>query len=349
MKRLLLTWLLVLAGCQHPIQVRTDSVVRVPDGVAGKVQMELPGHIDAGPMLEVAIASPGCAGAKVKVAVIDLDGVLCNLDYVGPYSQGENPLAVFKEKLALAAADPAVRAVVLRINSQGGGVAATDLMLHEIRAFKSKTGKPVVTCFLDLGAGGAYYLACGTDAIVASPTSVVGGIGVVLNLYYATVAMELQNIFDVSIKEGPSIDMGSPSRKLTDEERKLLTAMAKEYHERFKTIVVEGRKNVQRDSPFFDGRIMTAHEAKNVGLIDGEGYLEDALALARQLAGIAEAQPVMYRRKGDPARSLYAASANRPIHGTFMPYSIPGLDRSRLPLFLYMWQADPTLLKLTGQ
>jgi len=204
MKRLLLTWLLVLAGCQHPIQVRTDSVVRVPDGVAGKVQMELPGHLDAGPMLEVPIASPGCAAAKVKVAVIDLDGILCNLDYVGPYSQGENPLAVFKEKLALAAADPAVRAVVLRINSQGGGVAATDLMLHEIRAFKSKTGKPLVTCILDLGAGGAYYLACGTDAIVASPTSVVGGIGVVLNLYYATVAMELQNIFDVSIKEGPA-------------------------------------------------------------------------------------------------------------------------------------------------
>jgi protease-4 len=341
--------LLLLAGCHHPIQVRTDSIVRAPDGVAGRVQMELPGHIDAGPMLEVSVGSPDCGGAKAKVAVIDLDGILCNLDYVGPYSQGDNPLAAFKEKLAAAAADGAVRAVVLRINSPGGGVAATDLMLHEIRAFKAKTGKPVVTCFLDLGAGGAYYLACGTDAIVASPMSVVGGIGVVLNLYYATVAMELQNVFDVSIKEGPKIDMGSPTRKLTDEERKLLTAMATEYHERFKTAVVTGRKNIQRDAAFLDGRIMTAHEAKSVGLIDGEGYLEDALALACELAGVSQARPIMYRRKGDPAHSLYDVSANRPIHATLIPYSVPGLDRSRLPLFLYMWQADPTMLKLTGQ
>src|SRR5262249_10604523 len=79
------------------------------------------------------------------------------------------------------------------------------------------------------------------------------------------------------------------------------------------------------------------------------GYLEDALTLARQLAGLSQAQPVLYRRKGDPAYSLYAVSANRPIQATLIPYSVPGLDRSRLPLFLYMWQADPTMLKLPGQ
>jgi len=94
---------------------------------------------------------------------------------------------------------------------------------------------------------------------------------------------------------------------------------------------------------------MSAREAKQTGLIDAEGYLEDALALARQLAGVSDAQAVLYRRKGDPAYSLYDTIANRPLQGTVIPYSIPGLDRSRLPLFLYMWQADPTLLKLTGQ
>jgi protease IV len=351
MKKLWLACVLamLLAGCRHPFSVRTDSFVHVPDGVNGKVQMEFPGQIDAGPMLEVAMPSPNCADAAAKIAVIDVDGILCNLDYVGPYSQGDNPLTAFKEKLAHAACDPAVRAVVLRINSPGGGVAASDLMLHEVQDFKKQTGKPVVACLLDVGAGGAYYLACGTDGIVASPTSVVGGIGVVLNLYYATVAMELQNIFDVSIRAGTSIDMGSPTRKLTPEERTLFDAMAKEYHARFKNVVVAGRNNVPADAAFFDGRVMSAAQAQQAGLIDGIGYLEDALAMARHLSDNSQARPVMYRRKGDPAYSLYATSANRPIHATFMPYSVPGLDRSRLPLFLYMWQADPTMLKMTGQ
>lgn len=351
MKRVWLLGMLAmaLAGCRHGFRVETNSTVHVPDGVNGKVEMQLPGQIDAGPMLEVPMPAPNCASAASKIAVIDVDGILCNLDYVGPYSQGENPLGSFKEKLAHAARDPAVRAVVLRINSPGGGVAASDLMLHEVQSFKRQTGKPVVACFLDVGAGGAYYLACGSDAIVASPSSVVGGIGVVLNLYYATVAMELQNVFDVSVRAGASIDMGSPSRKLSPEERKLFEAMAQEYHARFKSVVTAARRGVRPDAAFFDGRVMSAAQAQQAGLIDGVGYLEDALATARQLSGTAQARPVMYRRKGDPAYSLYASTANRPIHATFMPFSIPGLDRSRLPLFLYMWQADPTMLKMTGQ
>jgi protease-4 len=340
---------ILLAGCLHPMRVQTESIVRAPDGVSGKVQMELVGQSDQGPLLEVPIPRANCCGGPVKIAVIDVDGILCNTNYVGPYSLGENPLATFKEKLAAAAADPTICAIVLRINSPGGGVAATDLMLHELQSFKKQTGLPIVACLMDLGTGGAYYIACGADAIVASPASVVGGMGVVLNLFYATVAMELQNIFDVSIREGSSVDMGSPSRKLTPEERNLLTDMAKEYHERFKTVVVTARKNVRRDADFFDGRVMSATQAKQAGLIDQQGYLEDALDMAQKLAGVGQAQAMIYRRKGDPAYTLYATSANRPIHGTFMPYSIPGLDRSRLPLFLYMWQADPTMLKLTGQ
>jgi protease-4 len=354
MRRLSLPFVLLslIAGCQCLPPLRSDNIMRIPDGVSGKVQMEIPGQIDKGPLLEIPIDdadSPLSACAAHKIAVIDVDGILCNTDYVGPYSQGENPLAVFKEKLAVAAADPNVRAVVLRFNSPGGSVATIDMMLHEILAFKKQTGKPIVSCFLDLGTGGTYYLACGTDAIVATPGTIVGGFGVVLNLYNATVAMELQNVFDATIREGAKVDMGSPVRKLTDDEKTLLKSMAQEYHERFKTVVVAARKNVKRDADFFDGRIMTAHSAKQAGLIDHEGYLGDAIAMARQLANVDKARVLMYRRKGDPAYSLYASTANRPIHGTLMPYSIPGLDRSRLPLFLYMWQADPTMLKMTGQ
>src|ERR1700690_2427848 len=98
MKQLGCLWVLLLeAGCHGPFQVQTDSLLRVPDGVSGKVQMQIPGQIDAGPMLEVPISSAHCENAKSNIAVIDIDGILCNLDYVGPYSQGENPVATFKE------------------------------------------------------------------------------------------------------------------------------------------------------------------------------------------------------------------------------------------------------------
>src|SRR5579862_9743679 len=88
---------LLAAGCQCFPPVRTDNIMRLPDGITGKMQMDIPGQIDHGPMLEVPIAASDCADAKDKIAVIDVDGILCNTDYVGPYSQGENPLAAFKE------------------------------------------------------------------------------------------------------------------------------------------------------------------------------------------------------------------------------------------------------------
>ena len=104
-----------------------------------------------------------------KVAVIDVDGLLINRRKRGLMRDGENPVSMFVEKLDKAAADRNVKAVVLRINSPGGTVAASDAMYHSLREFKRETGKPVVTCILGLGCSGAYYLACGSDGIMAQP------------------------------------------------------------------------------------------------------------------------------------------------------------------------------------
>jgi len=94
---------------------------------------------------------------------------------------------------------------------------------------------------------------------------------------------------------------------------------------------------------------MTAAQAKADGLVDTVGYLPDAIHTACQLARTAgPARAVMYCRKGTPARSLLATTSNRPVQANWLPWSVPGLDRSRLPLFLYLWQAEPTMLRLTG-
>jgi protease-4 len=316
--------------------------------MCARVRTETAPVVDHGPVQEVPLPLLGCEPTQDKVAVLDVDGVLANLNFTGAASVGENPVSVFKEKLDAAAADPHVRAVVLRINTAGGGVAATDLMWHDLQEFRQGTRKPVVACLLDLGAGGGYYLAAGCDAIVAIPTSVVGGIGVMLNLYFAREAMAYFNFFDDSIRAGKHIDMGSPVRKVSEDEKKMFEAMAQTYHEQFQQVVRRGRPRLEADAKVFDGRVMATPEALKLGLIDQVGYLPDALNRALALAHAGPCRAVLYRRCGDAARSLYATTPNRPLQGGSLLPSVPGLDRSRLPLFLYMWQPEPTLFKWTG-
>ncbi len=105
------------------------------------------------------------------IAVIDVDGILLNMDMTGPASAGENPVSLFRERLDAAAADPCTRAVVVRINSPGGGVTASDIMRHDLEQFKNNTRFPVVACLMDIGAGGGYYVATAADQIVAHPTT----------------------------------------------------------------------------------------------------------------------------------------------------------------------------------
>jgi protease-4 len=335
-------------GCLGPLKTQSQSeaniFLRTP--VAAKVDATMHTVSDPGPLQEVSLAPCPHSGGD-KVAVIDVDGLLLNVNRVGPYSLGENLVAVFQEKLTAAAADPAVKAVVLRINSPGGSVAATELMWQTLMDFRQHSGKPVVACLLDMGAGGAYYLASGCDQVVAIPASVVGGIGVMLNLYYLEVAMEYWNVFGNPIKSGERIDMGTPTRKMTADEKAMLTAMAQEYHANFKQAVIHGRPRLKADAAVFDGRVMSASKAAEAGLIDAVGCLTEAIERARQLAGAGGAAVVMYSRAASPARSLYEVAPNRPVQGLNMPWSIPGLDRSRLPLFLYLWEVEPTLVRVS--
>ena len=107
--------------------------------------------------------------------MVDVDGLLLDDDAAGLGSAGENAVSVFRERLDAIQCNPRVRSVVLRIHSPGGSVTATDIMWRDLQAFRRKTGLPVVACLMDVATGGGYYLATAADAIVAHPTSVVGG------------------------------------------------------------------------------------------------------------------------------------------------------------------------------
>jgi protease-4 len=292
-------------------------------------------------------AGPRPNGAGV-IAIVDVDGLLINKNIGGIGALGENPVALFREKLDSLAADPTVAAIVLRINSPGGGVTAADIMARDLLQLKQTRNLPVVACLMDVGTGAGYYLACTADAIVAHPTSIVGGIGVILNAYNMEVAIEQFSIASIPIKAGERIDIASPEREMELEERALLQDMADEFHQRFQDHVRRLRP-AMRETQVFDGRVVTGVTARDWGLVDQLGYLDDAVVRARQLAQLPDDAPlVMLRRDNDRAHTLLDITPIAPSMSSLLPFKFPGLDRSSLPTFMYLWQPEPTLVSSSG-
>jgi protease-4 len=338
----------LVLGCQGFV-VRTRVALDAP--VETRVTAELtPVNPNAGRVRAVNVQAGVGSG---RVAIVDVDGLILNSPFVGPLSVGENPVALFREKLDAIEADPCVRAVVLRVNSPGGGVSACISMRRDLERFKERTRLPVVACLMDTAAGGAYYLASASDVVVAGPATVTGGIGVLLNLFNLQDLMGLYNVRPQMIKSGELVDIGTSARPLKPAERELLEAMASEFHQQMQNDIRRSRpKLILDEGRTFDGRIFTGTQAVTRGLADRIGDLDDAIQVAGQLGcGVTTERPrvVLYRRTNDPANSVYAVTANVPLQGAGLLPNLPGLDRSKLPTFLSVWQPELTIEKLGGK
>lgn len=335
---LLLFAIPVLAGCVHPL--RTQS----------SVTAELTPNSNERPIVEMPLEGSDKKSKGPKIAIIDVDGILLNTTYTGPYAMGDNPIDLFKEKLD-AARSPGIAAIVLRVNSPGGSVTAAEIMWSELMRFKQETGKPVVACLMDHGCGGAYYLATACDTIVAHPTTVVGGIGVVLNLYNFQGTLNLAKVENLSVKakDSPKIDLDYRLGVLNEDDKEMLIGMADELHDQFKKVVRSRRPNLKAQATTFDGRVFLAKEAVKRGLVDEVGHLPDAIQVARANAGCANAPAVMLHRTNDVARTAYATTPNTPLQVGLLGVSVPAGDRNKLPTFLYLWQPDPSMERLAGK
>ncbi len=347
--------LIAVSGCatipvSGTFRGSVDADARVAARVegSGSVEIKIPLASDPGPM----IATPVRAGqGGGRVGLIDVDGLLLNQNLTGLYSVGENPVASFREKLEAAAKEPQVTAIVVRIHSPGGGVTACDILAEELRRFRSETGKPVVCCLMDLATSGAYYLALGGDRIVAHPTTITGGVGSLINHYNLADAMAQLNLVADPIKSGPLVDLGSVTAPLDDASRELLQEMADSFRDRFRGRLHDRRKAMTAAdfTAIGDGRVVSAQKALSLKMVDQIGYVHDAIAEAERLAGVSHTEVVLFQRAGYPARSLYAITPNAPIQGDILPFSYPGLDRTKIPTFLYLWQPDPTILHQGGR
>src|SRR5258706_12985582 len=165
-----------------------------------------------------------------------------------------------------------IRAVVIRINSPGGTVAASDIMFNELDTFKRSARVPVVAVMMDVAASGGYYVAIAADTIVAHPTSVTGSIGVIMVTMNAEGLMQKLGLTASAIKSGERKDMGSPFRALADEERKIFQSVIDGLYGQFVAKVVATRKiPLETARTIADGRVYTAQQALELKLIDRIG------------------------------------------------------------------------------
>jgi len=232
----------------------------------------------------------GARGAG-KIAVIPVQGVIHTQEQS---EWGTSMVDDIKKALRAAAEDDDVKAVVMAVDSPGGEVTASDIIYNEI--LKVRAEKPVVVSMSSLGASGAYYLACASDWIVANPTTFTGSIGVIIQSLNYEQLFGKVGLDSVVFKSGKFKDMLSGSRAMTPEEKAYIEGMVQQVYGRFLDIVANARKlpaGQLRDG-LADGRILTGKDAKEAGLIDQTGYIEDAYDKAREMAGAAEAGVIRY-------------------------------------------------------
>jgi protease-4 len=280
--------------------------------------------------------------ADKKIALIDVDGVLRNeRDQSLLGRAGDNPVTLFKEKLDQAADDNRVKAVVLRVNSPGGGVTASDLMYTELTRFKKKTGKPVIASMLDVAASGGYYIACAADKIYAHPTTVTGSIGVIMIAPDFSGTMQKLGIRANVIKSADLKDAGSPFREMNAEDRAVFQGMIDAMYARFLKVVADARADLDETQlkSLADGRVYLGPDAHEQGLVDEIGTLHDALAAAKTAAGL-DGKPMIvveYARPYAHRPNVYAHVPDAPTRVNLLNIDLPTWLDGPSPKFMYLW------------
>jgi protease-4 len=228
--------------------------------------------------------------------------------------------------------NPMVKAIVVRIDSPGGGVAPSQEIYNAVKRVRKEQNKTVVASMGTVAASGGYYIAVATDRILANPGTLTGSIGVIMQMANFQELLEKVGVKSVVIKTGKFKDLGSPFRPMVEEERQLLEAVMDDTLSQFIEAVAEGRSmDAAEVEQLADGRIFTGRQAKTVLLIDEIGDLHDAIKLAGELGGIEGTPRVLETTKPFSVQEF--------LESTFLG-GIRSLSPSRFsaPL-LYLWVA----------
>jgi protease-4 len=282
-----------------------------------------------------------------KIAIIDVSGVIMEGD------------GFVKRQIDMVREDKSVKAVVVRVDSPGGTVTGSDYILHHLNKLRKERELKLVVSMGSIAASGGYYvsMAVGDEpqSIYAEPTTTTGSIGVIVPHYDVSDLLKRFDVRDDSIASHPRKQMLSMTRRLSDEDRKIVEAYVNESFERFKSIVKDGRPAFRaNESPLIEaatGEIFTANQAKKRGLVDEIGFIEDALARVAELAGLKleETRVVHYHRPPSLFDLPVLASAAGPRRPQNSLAAILELNAPRAWYLAASWPISPELLSWAGR
>jgi protease-4 len=273
-----------------------------------------------------------------KVLLLDIDGEITSADAAGVlgFVLNEGTVSRVHDQLAMAKKKKDVKAILLRIDSPGGSPSASDAVYQQILSFKREAGVPVIAHFMGTGASGAYLIAMAADEVVATRTSITGSIGVLLMGVNLAGLMDKIGVENQTLTSGAFKDAGSLLRPMKGAERAQLQSVVDDLYHQFVSVVDEGRPDLsnERVRELADGRIYSAQQALEAGLIDRIDTLEGSLEQLRLRLGADSVRVVSYHRQRRSAGNLYSRAQ-----------PLPSLELPRDPLarawprpgFYYLW------------
>ena len=289
-------------------------------------------------IIAVLISRPeGGFGGGDAVAVVRIEGTLSEgeegTDLFGGGSAFSRPII---DQIKRGRHDSSVRAIVLRINSPGGGVVASDDIYREVLRAR-QDGKKVVVSMGTLAASGGYYISAGADRIVASPATQTGSIGVISMIPNAQELMNKIGVQMTVIKSGTLKDEGSPFRPMTEEEKANFQSMVNQLYDQFVEIVAKGRNmDVQEVRNLADGRTYLGTRAMELGLVDELGDLPYAIDLAAKMGGISGKPRIVEYRRPSFVESLFGSLARGLPQFSFSPVKTLGVEARPSLQYLYV-------------
>ena len=280
--------------------------------------------------------------SEPKILVVPIRGVISNSPKEGFIRTRPSIVQEVVSQLRRAEEDEDVKAVIIKIDSPGGSVTASDILYSEIAGFKNRTGAKVVVAMMGVAASGGYYISLPADYILAHPTTVTGSIGVIFARPKVTDLMDKIGVAVEVNKSGADKDMGSPFRQTSTAEEKIFQDLTDRLGVRFVDLVARHRKlEPEIVAKISTARVYLANEALELGLVDEIGYLASAVRQAKKLAGLAEdAKVVIYRRTEYPDDNIYNTSTRYGSgKASLISMDLPGSLNNIQTGFYYLWPA----------
>lgn len=275
-----------------------------------------------------------------KVLMIPVFGIISDIPSRGILFTQPSMVQDIVSQLQLAEKDPEIKAVLFKIDSPGGSVTASDILYHEIKSFKERTGVKVASVIMNVAASGGYYMALPSDLIVSHPTSMTGSVGVI---FLQPKFYELMDKIGVGVSantSGENKDMGSPFRETTDAEEKIFQSLTDSLGKRFIDLVVAHRQiSPEALKDVASARIYLADEALVLGLIDEIGYIDDAISRTKEIADLDEnSKVIVYRRVEYPDDNLYNTQARAGnMNSPLIDLGLPDTSFLNRAGFYYLW------------